>query len=508
VIYAATWDGGPSRIYLVTPGNPESRDLQMQDNSQLLSVSSRGDLAFLVGPFAPDGGGTLARNSVSGGQTRELLEQVYAADWSPDGSSLAVARGVNGKWRLEYPVGKMIWESEWPPYGLRISPDGERLAFCVYTEGSRIGVMTIDRSGERKFLGAVSGQAPTILGARLAWTPDQREIWFRSFDPKDLGTIYGIGLNGKRRVITHLPGDIMLHDVSRDGKALVSTVAIRAGILGIAPGQDTERDLSILDASDLKDLSHDGQLIVANVRGESGGPRGSIYLRRTDGSLAVRLGDGGAWGLSPDGKWMTGYTSQDAATRKFVLLPTGVGEEKELLIPGLAGQRGLVVGWLPGDQSYLVMGTLPGKQGWQLFAWDALHSALRPVSPERVSDMFPMLSPDGRRFLTRGPDHEWHLYSIDGTAPQRVNGLTLHDIPIGWRADGRAIYIQTHADTNKKFRVSILDVNSGQRTPWKEILPARPVDQVLNLAITPDGRAYAYNFVQTTSDLYLVQGLR
>jgi hypothetical protein len=86
--------------------------------------------------------------------------------------------------------------------------------------------------------------------------------------------------------------------------------------------------------------------------------------------------------------------------------------------------------------------------------------------------------------------------------------LTLHDIPIGWRADGRAIYIQTHADTNKKFRVSILDVNSGQRTPWKEILPARPVDQVLNLAITPDGRAYAYNFVQTTSDLYVVQGLR
>jgi hypothetical protein len=57
-------------------------------------------------------------------------------------------------------------------------------------------------------------------------------------------------------------------------------------------------------------------------------------------------------------------------------------------------------------------------------------------------------------------------------------------------------------------RISILDVNTGQRTLWKEIHPARPVDEVYNLAITPDGRAYAYNFVQTISDLYLVQGLR
>ncbi len=205
---------------------------------------------------------------------------------------------------------------------------------------------------------------------------------------------------------------------------------------------------------------------------------------------------------------MTGYTSQDAATRKFVLLPTGPGEEKNVVIPGLAEQRGLVVGWLPGDQNYLVMGTLPGKQGWQFFSWDASRGALRPVSPERMYDMFPMLSPDGQRFLTRGPDHEWHVYSIGGAAHQSIKGLTLHDVPVNWRADNYSIYIRTHADTNKTFHMSILDLNSGQRTPWKEILPARPVDQVLNLCITPDGRAYAYNFVQTTSDLYLVQGLK
>src|SRR5262249_17283227 len=198
---------------------------------------------------------------------------------------------VNGKWRVEYPVGQVLWEGEWSPYGLRISPDGERLAFAVFSSGSSLGIMTIRRSGQRKFLGIVSGHITTVAGARRAWMPDGREIWVRSFDTKDLGTIYGVNLNGKRRVIAHLPGRVNLHDVSRDGKALISTIIVRQGILGVAPGEDAERELSILDVSELKDISRDGRWIVANVRGASGGPRGSIYLRGTDGSPAVRADD-------------------------------------------------------------------------------------------------------------------------------------------------------------------------------------------------------------------------
>jgi eukaryotic-like serine/threonine-protein kinase len=505
VVYAANWDGGASRIYLVTPGNPESRDLEMPEGTQLVSVSSKSDLALLVGPFGKDGTGTLARNSISGGQTRQLLEDVFTADWSPDGNSMAVARWANGKWRLEYPLGKTLWESEFPPFGLRISPDGNQVAFGVYTEGSRIGLMTVDRSGRRKFLGAVSGQTSTTSDPQLAWTPDQREIWFRSFDAKDMGTIYAINLKGKRRLIAHLPGHITLHDLSRDRKALIGTNAIRQGILGVAPSEEAERDLSILDASELKGISQDGQVIVADVRGESGGPRGSIYWRRTDGAPPVRLSDGVAFALSPDGKWLTGYTSMDAATRKFVLLPTGPGEERDVVVPGL---EGVIVGWLSGDRNYLVEGNVPGKRAWQFFAWDAARGAPRPVTPEAMPDSLPLISPDGQRFLAPGPDQAWYVYSVNGAAPARVQGLTPHDIPVAWRADNRSLYIRTHADTNKVLRVSILNVETGQRTPWKEIRPARPVDEVSNLDITPDGRAYAYNFAQTTSDLYLVQGLK
>jgi WD40 repeat protein len=508
VLYAAAWDAGTNRVYLVTPGNPESRDLLMPDGGELLSVSPKSDLALLVGPFGKDGAGTLAQNAVTGGQTRPMLEDVFTAEWSPDGSSMAVARRINGRWRVEYPVGQVLWEAEWPPYGLRISPDGERVAFGVFGGGSSIGIMTVTRSGQRKFLGVVSGQITTVAGARLAWRPDGREIWFRSFDTNDLGTIYGVNLSGKRRVIAHLPGRVNLHDISADGKALISTVVVRAGILGVAPGEDTERELSILDASDLKDISRDGRWIVANIRGASGGPGGSIYLRGTDGSPAVRVGDGQAFAISPDSKWLTGYTSNDAATRKYVLMPTGAGEEKSIAVPGLQGDAGIIVGWLSGDQHYLVMGALPAKKGWQFFSWDAARSALRPVSPENMADMVPLVAPDGRQFLAQGPDRAWYVYAIDGSAAKPVTALTPHDIPVNWRTDGHSVYVRTHADTNKMARISILDLNTGQRTLWKEIHPARPVDEVYNLAVTPDGRAYAYNFVQTISDLYLVQGLR
>ncbi len=506
VIYAANWDGGPGRVYLATPGNPESRDLMMPENSQLLSLSGAGDLALLVGPFDPDGSGTLARNSITGGQTRELLEHVIAADWTQDGGTMAVARRLNGRWNLEFPLGKVIWKSEFAPYGLRLSPDGEHIAFCVYREGSRIGLMTINRAGESKYLGPVSGQNSVTADARLFWTPDGREIWFRSFDSNDLGTIYGLSLNGKRRVIARLPGQVALHDLSRSGQALISTDATRVGILGVAPGDNVEKDLSVLDASEVVGISDDGRMILADAGFASGGPRGSIYIRRTDGSPPIRLADGRAFALSPDGKWLSGSTMTAAAKRRFVLLPTGTGEEKEVAIPALDG---VIAGWLPGDQNYLVEGALPGKKPWQIFVWDATRGTVRPVSPEGMSgDTGPQLSPDGRRYLDRGPDGAWHVYNIADGKQSDIRGLTEHDVPSGWRADSHSLYIRTHADTNKMMRVSILNIDTGERKPWKEIHPTRPVDEVSNLCVTPDGRAYAYNYRQSTSDLYLVRGLK
>jgi len=507
VVYGASWDGNPFRVYMASPGNPEPRDLGLPDGAMLVAVSSKDDLALLTGPFGQDGTGTLSRGSVLGGQMRPLLEGVRMADWAPDGSSLAVLRSVTGKFRLEYPVGKVLADNiEWPFLAIRVSPDGSRVAYASYYKGTSVGVGIIDSSGKGQWLGTVSGQTSEVVDPLLNWSPDGREIWFRSFDLTEWGTIYAIDLKGRRRVVTRVPSHATIYDIARNGRVLLRTDSRQVGILGKGPGDKMERDLSCLDASNLVGISDDGQAIVTTIVGESGGPMGSVYLRKTDGSPPIRVGDGKALDLSPDGKWISGYAARENVARQFLLFPTGAGEEFPVKIPTM-GNGGVVVGWLPGDRQYVVIGELIGKR-WQCFAWDASRNTLREVCPEGIPDAILNLSPDRQWVLSRGPKGGWFAYPVAGGAPREVQGISAHDTVIGWRADNRSIYIAAHRDSNKTLPVSTLDIVTGQRTAWMEVRPMQSVDEVFNLRITPDGSAYAYNFRVKSSDLYTADGLR
>ena len=503
IIYAASWDGGPVGVFLATPGNPEARDLGFA-NTRLLSVSSKGDLALLTGPFTPEGYGTLARNSIAGGQTRELLERVLQADWSPDGSELAVVRAVGTMNTVEYPVGKVLFKTEWPVFSLRVSPDGRQVAFTHYTHGSRIGIYLADRGGaQARILGDVSGQTSAIDAAPLYWTPDSREIWYRAFDTSDENTIYAMNMSGKTRVIARFPGPVRLFDVAGDGRILMATESRRIGIRGVGPGDTVERDWSCLEWSEAVALSDDGRLLLANVLGESGGPRGSVYMRPTDGTPPVRIGDGAAIAFSPDGKWISGYASRDAARRSFILTPTGPGEIRP------QPSQGIIVGWLAGEGNYLLSTFSRAARGrLQYFAWNARTDQMRPVSPDAMRQDFVYVSPDRRSYATPGPDHVFTIYSVDTGEGRPIKGLTEHDNIINWTADSRRFYVSTHHDMNQMRPVFVLDPVTGNRTPWKTIQPTIPVDEILGIRITPDGRAYAYNYGSVRSELYIGEGVR
>jgi len=49
-------------------------------------------------------------------------------------------------------------------------------------------------------------------------------------------------------------------------------------------------------------------MILLDETAEGGGETGSIYLRPTDGSPAIRLGDGSARSISPDGQWVIRFS--------------------------------------------------------------------------------------------------------------------------------------------------------------------------------------------------------
>jgi serine/threonine protein kinase/Tol biopolymer transport system component len=513
VVYSANWDGGLARTYLTIPGDPDSRDLGLPDNSKLLAVSSKSDVAFLEPPFLPDDSGTLARGSLSGGQMRPQLEGVTAADWSPDAASLAIVRRVNGVPRLEYPVGKVLVDQlNYPYLAIRVSSDGNRVAWAGYKGGgSRVGIGVVEAStGKSQLLGVVSGQTSLIDAAAVNWSPDGNEIWFRSFNPDESGTLDAIDMKGRTRVVNRFPGNATIFDIARDGRVLLRTDSSQLGILAKGPGDAAERDLSVLDHSLLAGISDDGSLIAASVTGEGGGPKGSVYIRKMDGSPPVRVSDGHAFVLSPDGKWISGYTSPDGVSRQFRLLPTGAGEERPVKVPGLGLSAPFA--WV-GNERYIVMGLEQGKDSgsfWRCFFWDAQANAVRPVCPEGIPDDIVFASPDRKWVLSQAPGGG-HLtaYPVDGGVPKPVVGMApTGEGPIGWRSDSQSIYVWCTGDCPKTQTVSILNIETGKRTPFLEIHPARPVDEMDSIHITPDGRAYAYNFTVRLSDLYVASGLK
>jgi hypothetical protein len=434
-----------------------------------------------------------------------LLDGVLAADWAPDGSSLAVLRRVNGANRLEYPIGHVLVPSiPWVLWMVRVSPDGNHVAYVNRTNGTAVALHVVDRNGEHHLLGVVSGQNSTGEDSDLCWTPKSDEIWFRSFTVGEQGIVYAVDLKGHQRVALNLPTRVKFDDISRNGDALLSTGFAHLGILGMAPGDTQERDLSCLDSGSMAGISDDGQVIVANVTGENGTSKGSIYLRKTDGSQPVRVGDGHAYKLSPDGKWISGYVLNEDGSRRFVLLPTGPGEPVELNVPGL--KPATVWGWLEGDQRYIVTGYPPGKR-FQCFEFNAQSGNVRPVCPNDIPDaLYYALSPDHKLFLSPAQHGGWVAYPVDG-GPAKPVAIASTESPLGWRSDSRSIWIRPDANSGTTIPVSILDLATGKKTPWKEIHPTQPVIEIHDLYMTPDGRAYAYNYVLIQSDLYLARGL-
>jgi hypothetical protein len=122
---------------------------------------------------------------------------------------------------------------------------------------------------------------------------------------------------------------LTLHDVGADGRALISRDALRAGAIGLAPGESKERDLSWQDWTVPTDLSDDGKLMLFIEAGEAGGGEYAVFTRDTTDASAVRLGQDSANAFSPDGKWAL-VLRQNMVPPDFVLLPTGVGLQQTL----------------------------------------------------------------------------------------------------------------------------------------------------------------------------------
>ena len=491
IVYGAAWEGLPLEIFSTRADSSESRSLGLP-SADVLAVSSTGELAISLHRrymFGFQSVGTLARVPLAGGAPREVLENVEDADWSPDGTSLAVTREVGNRGRVEYPVGKVLYDSAGWTSSVRVSPDGRLVAFIDHPQkGDNNGALkVVDTNGKVRLNG------PFALRG-IAWAPSGNEVW-----SSGRGGITATSLDGKSRIAWLAPGG-GINDIARDGRVLCAVNSSRREMVGLAPGEKAERNLTWLNWSFPIDISSDGGTILFNEQNLK--PLG-IYLRKLDGSAAVRIGEGNAVGFSPDGHWA--LSIKELENGQFTLLPTGAGEPKELVKTGIACQSAT---YFPDGRRILISGNEPGH-GSRLFIQDIAGGKPRAITPEGVSFTFAAaLTPDGKSVVATGPDRRLAIYPIEPGEPRPLPGQDPEDVPLRWTPDGSALFV--YRPSAPPLRVETIDVKTGRRALWKELRPPDPsgVDQVGPILISPDEKSYVYSYRRALDELYLATGLR
>jgi Tol biopolymer transport system component/predicted Ser/Thr protein kinase len=510
ILYSAAWQGNPVETFSARQGMVESRSLGL-GRAELLAISSKGEMALSLGSH-PVGTwinvGTLARAPLAGGAPRPVLEDVEWADWSPDGSNLAVVRNVGGRDRLEYPIGKVLYETSggWISYP-RVSPKGDVVAFMDHPNQGDDGgsVAVVDVAGHKTEL------TREWYGTQgLAWSPDGNEVWFTASELGLFHYITAVDLSGKHRLVTRVPGSLVIFDIWRDGRVLLARADRRREVMGVDPGATKERDLSWLDYSYPADLSADGKTLLFDEEGIGGGVQYgdaqdltyAVYIRNTDGTPAIRLGEGGASALSPDQKWVIVVTP--IAPGQLRLLPTGAGETQSLTTDTINHQWAR---WFPDGKRFVFSGNEPGR-GVRFYVEDISGGKPKAISPEGVDAQNFAISPDGQMIVGIGPDQKGYLYPAAGGEPRPVSGMEPGDIPINWSQDARSIYLCRTGEVPAK--VYRLELATGKKTVWKQIAPLDPtgVSTIGPILMTPDGKTYVYGFHRTLGDLYLVEGLK
>ena len=496
VVFSAQWADEPANIFSMRPGSREYRALDLP-GGRILAISSTGEMAILLAPSVSGSAGTLARVPLSGGAPREILENVNDADWSPDGSTLAVARTVGGRNRIEYPIGTVRYENGGsPPKMLRIAPKGDWIGFFEHDDNAGDYTVTVlDTNGKKR---ALSSGWQTLGG--LIWSPKGDEIWFGAAKAGEQPALRAVTLSGNERLVVETPASMLVDDITRDKKVLFTVLDSRMGISALAPGAKQEADLSWFDASQVYDISADGKtiLFVEQSSGQARNP--AIYLRKTDGSPAVRLGDGNWPALSHDGKFVACILN-DGSKTTLSLLPTGPGEPRVLSTPGMHYER---VEWLPDGQHLLFTGNEPNGP-IRTYIQDIHGAAPVPATPEGMPASHP--SPDGK-YLTSIVGGKLNLLPIAGAPPKSPVDLQAGESVVSWSADGRSLFLRQDEGPTA-MKINRLDLASRREEPWKELKPADPVGvRIGPVVMTPDGSAYAYSFQRDISTLYLADGLK
>lgn len=277
---------------------------------------------------------------------------------------------------------------------------------------------------------------------------------------------------------------------------------MRVNLRGMAPGAKDEAELGWFGWSELRDLSRDGKKVLFEEEGEGGGPNYTVFLRDTDGSPPVRIGEGRGEAISPDNKWVVTQSAQGDGPLRLV--PTGAGQARQLTHDKI---RYIAVKYFPDGQHLLAVGLEPGH-GARDYIIDVKSGDSQPLTPEGTVGI--SLSPDGKVVLVTGPDGSRGLWPIDGSGMRPIPGLQPGFVPLDWTADGGSLYLIERHGNRRLQKVYRMNLATGKMELWKTF--GEGISSGVTCAgggeFAKDNDAYAYIWVQRLSVGYLVRGLK
>ena len=498
VIYSAAWNGGAKQLYSQRSHSNQATPLNL--DADVLGIADNGDMAvilkrrFLASWLQR---GTLARMPLEGGAPRPILEDVYEADITRDGKEFAVVRRERGKQRLEYPIGKVLFETSGWITDVRISPDGTHVGFIDHPTipDDRGAIALSDKDGHVQRL---TTYFPT--GRSMCWDPAGKELWYTaSFGGEEDAGMYAVNLAGKTRTVLRSPTELVIEDVSASGKVLLESVRYQIEMGVKHSGENRVRDLE--NSVDLGSLSPDGKWIVYNL---FEGSDYQSYVKNSDGGAAVKLGAGYGAGITWNADFVA--AAQNSQPHKLYLYPTGIGEQKVIDLGELFAAFGTFENDLTfsRDGRWAAFSAFDGKGDVRDYLLDMRDSRFRPVTPPGTR--FGKLSPDGTRIITRDIAAEKYvLVDVPSGKTSDIPGIEKEDEILGWNLDGHTANVWNQ---ELPARISQLDVASGRRQLVQTVEPLAMLGSMYaRMATSADGKTAVYRHRRGLYAIYTADGL-
>jgi eukaryotic-like serine/threonine-protein kinase len=508
VIYAASWEGRSPELYETRADGTAPSQTPKRSGVSLLSIAADGELALIERPEWASGFGDRGRLL----QVKAFEESpkpgpadVRSADYSPFGKTLAIVRRVEGEDRLEMPPGNVLLKTAGVYTGVRVSPDGGRIALSEHPAGesdARGSIVVVD----------VASRKPTrtkqFSDARgtVAWSRDGREIWYSasSDDTRNrLNTVRADSLTEGTPIRTiDFPVSGILCDVASDGRVLAVFQRTQGGIRARSPGDDHERELGWLDFSVPSAFSADGTALLLWDSGDSGGPNYRAYLRDLKGSPPMPLDEGSPKALSQDGRWALATRSRPR--EQLVLIPIGSAASGEsVVLPPGPLETYQTADFVAATGKVVLVGAERGRPS-RTWVQDVSSGQPRQVTEEGTVGT--VTDPNGRFVAALTSNQRLVIVPLAGGAPRDLGTVARDERICQWSEDGSTLYLYR---VGVRLEVVAVDARTGLRKPWKTFELPDPAGALFyNLVMTRDARSYAYGYIRRLDELYVVQGLK